>query len=300
MRGTRRPLEPRLAGNEQIILHSQGGFKDNLRSGWKLGHFYLTDRRLFFFVPMRILFETPLSKIVEIRLEKQRYVAGRVKDVIALGYRDGMLRTSKVWIIMPDLEVWRKKLFEMASLGVSEESLNRVMEELDPVSREIMAYLWGNRYATINELADLVAAPNHMHVLLKIRGTINPVAERITGNPLLVFERSKIDPDTGEKVLFSWWMVAPEEAGQREKEALLDIFDEGDHIQVVTELVGVAEQDVNINVTKDTLTISANRLGKTYYEEVVLPTEVDTKEYVRSYVNNVLVVKLQKLFKDLL
>ena len=160
MRGTRRHLESRLADDEQIILHSQGGYRNNIRSGWKLGHFYLTNRRLLFFVPSRIIFETPLSNIREIGIEKQRYIAGRIKDTIAIQYQSPITRRpSKAWIIMHDLESWRKELFEMTSHGVSEESLNSVMEELDPISREIVAYLWQNRHATINELADLIDAP---------------------------------------------------------------------------------------------------------------------------------------------
>lgn len=298
--GIKRAIEPSLAGDEQVILSSQGGYKDNMRSIWKLGRFYLTNQRLLFFVPSRIIFETPLADIKDIGVEEQRYIAGRIKDTISIQYHSPITRRpSKAWIIMHDLELWRKELFERASLRVSEESLNRVMEELDPVSTEIVAYLWRNRYATISKLADLVEAPNHMHVLLKIRDTINPVAESIIGNPLLVFERSKIDPDTGEKVLFSWWTTAPEETRQREKEALLDIFDEGDHIEVVAELMTVAEKDINISVTKDWLTISANRPDRSYHEEVALPAEIDFNKYTTTYSNNVLVIRLEKASQTL-
>lgn len=294
--GIRGATEPILASYEQLILCSQGGYKDNMRSIWKLGRFYLTNQRLLFFVPSRTIFETPLSNIREIRVEKQRYVAGRVKDVIAIGYQSPITRRpSRAWIIMNDLEDWRKELLERAQLTFDEESLNKVMEELDPVGREIVAYLWGNCHATIGELADLVSAPSHMHVLLKIRDDINPLAESVSGNPLLVFERSRIDPDTGEKVLFSWWMVAPEEARQREKKALLDVFDEGDHLEVIVELMGVATEDVSISVTEDRLTISANRQAKSYYEEVALPAKVNPNRYIRSYSNGVLVVRLEKL-----
>jgi len=296
--GIRRAVEPGLASDEQVILRSQGGYKDTMRSIWKLGRFYLTNHRLLFFVPSRIVFETPLGNIKEIRVEEQRYIAGRMKDAIAIGYRDGMLRTSKAWIIVPDLELWRKELFERAPLKLDQEAVNRVIEELDPVSREIVAYLWENRHATIGELADLVSAPSHMHILLKIRGDINPLAESVTGNPLLVFERSKIDPDNGEKVLFSWWMVAPEEARQKEKKVLLDVFDEGDHIAVVAELVGVAEEDVSIDVTNDALAISAKGQDRSYHEELALPAKVNPDTYAKSYSNDVLVVRLEKLSKE--
>ena len=43
------------------------------------------------------------------------------------------------------------------------------------------------------ELADLIHAPNHMHVLLVIRDTINPIAEKELGCPILSFEKQKTD-----------------------------------------------------------------------------------------------------------
>lgn len=299
-RGLRIATEPSLASDEQLILHSQGIYRESSRSGWKPAHFYLTDRRLIFFAVTRILFETPLNKIERISVEKQKTIVGKVKDVIEIGYHSPIARRpSTVWITMNDLERWRKELFDRAPLRLNEESINKVMEELDPVGREIVAYLWGNCHATIGELADLVSAPSHMHVLLKIRNDINPLAESVSGNPLLVFERSKIDPDTGEEVLFSWWMVAPREAKQREKKALLDVFDEGDYLEVVIEMVGVAEEAVSINVTKDILTISDNRRDASYHEEVALPAQVNPNGHTRFHSNDVLVIRLEKLVKGL-
>ena len=298
--GFRIATEPSLASDEQLILYSQGIYRESSRSGWKPAHFYLTDRRLLFYAVTRILFETSLGKIEGIRVEKQKTIVGKIKDVIEIGYRSHITqRPSRVWITMNDLESWRKELFERAPLRVSEESINSVMEGLNPVGRDIVAYLWQNRHATIRDLADLVSAPSHMHVLLEIRGSINPLAESVIGNPLLVFERFKVDPDTGEKILFSWWMVVPEAARQKEKKALLDVFDEGDHIEVVAEVAGIAQEDVSIKVTGERLTISANHPDKSYHEEVALPAKVDPNKYTRSHSNDVLVIRLEKLVKRL-
>ncbi|MFQ5827396.1 MAG: hypothetical protein ACE5IA_08580, partial [Dehalococcoidia bacterium] len=117
----RRALGPGLAADEQVILRSQGGYKDNVRPIWKLGTFYLTNQRLLLFVPTGILFETPLSNIQEVRVEEQRYIAGRMKEAIAIGYRNSAnQRHSKAWLVMPDLETWRQKIYE------------RTLLELDP------------------------------------------------------------------------------------------------------------------------------------------------------------------------
>lgn len=114
-------MEPRLANDEQIILHSQGGYKGNLRSGWKLGHFYLTNQRLVFATATSIKFETALGNIKGSKLEKQRYVAGGMKDVIAIQCRSSVnQRLSKAWLIMPNLNMWRQKIAELACLALLE------------------------------------------------------------------------------------------------------------------------------------------------------------------------------------
>ena len=43
-----------------------------------------------------------------------------------------------------------------------------------------------------------------MHILLRIKVIINHTVERTTGNPLLVFERPKVDYEFGERILFNW------------------------------------------------------------------------------------------------
>jgi len=290
-------LQPALAGDERIVLRSQGGYRDNPRSAWKLGRFYLTTERLIFSVPTRIPFQVALTDIEGIGVEQARFVLGRWKDVIAIRLRRPMLaKASNAWIIMRDLELWRKKLLEMTLHDIDEETLNRVMQELDPPCREIVAYLWETRHATIDELAELMGAPTHMDVLLKIREEINPAAERIAGGPILAFRRSRVDPVTGEKVLFSWWVVGPSGAPKEARSGVLvDIFDEGDRIDVIADLVGIREEDIVLCVDRDRLTLSARGPEETYQEEIVLPSEVRIDTVTKTYTNNVLAVSLEKI-----
>lgn len=296
MRVTRTLVEPRLAGDEQLILRSQGGYKENFRSAWRLGQFYLTSERLIFSVPAGILFQVALTEIESIDVEQARFALGKWKDVIAIGYwRPTTRAASKVQIIVRDLQLWRKKLFEMALLETHQETVDRVMQELDPQSREIVGYLWENRHATIDELAELIVAPAHMDVLLKIRAVINPTAERMTGSPLLAFQRSRVDPLTGEKVLYSWWVITPAQVADRARTGLLvDAFDEGDRISVVAELAGVREEDLVLIVARNTLTLHAEGPEGKYHEEIVLPAEVRVDSMTRTYTNNVLAVSLEK------
>jgi len=294
---TGRDLKPKLASDEHVIRHSQGGYKDSVLSIWKPGQFYLTNRRLIFSVPTHVIWEILLGNIKEISVERQRYIAGRVKDMLAIGYGNPInQRLSKTWIMVPELETWKKELYGRTLLKIDQEMLDSVLEQLDPQSQELVSYLWRNRHATIVELADLIDAPTHMDVLLRIKGVINPTAEKVIGCPLLVFERSRIDDETGETVLFSWWLIARTVTKEIDKrETRVELFDEGDRIDIVVDLTGVREEDIMLRIAEERVILSAQDGDDKYYEEIVLPSEVDLNEFTRTCHNNILALSLQKL-----
>lgn len=294
---TARALKPNLASDEHVILQSQGGYKDNVRPIWKLGRFHLTNRRLIFSVPTHVIWEVPLGDIRGISIEQQRYIAGRVKDMLAIRYQNPINhRLLKAWIIMPELETWRKELYGRTLLKIDQEMLDNVLEQLDPQSQEIVDYLWLNRHATIVELADLIDAPTHMDVLLRIKSVINPTAEKVIGSPLLVFERSRVDDETGEVVPFNWWLIARTVIKERGKRATrVDVFDEGDRIDIVADLTGIGEEDIKLSITGDRVVLSAGSEDEKYYEEIALPGEVDPDELMRTCHNNILALSLKKL-----
>ena len=93
----------------------------------------------------------------------------------------------------------------LAAIGGAQD-LEQVAVNLDPASAELIWYLWEHGHARIEELRQVVGAPSHMHVLTRIRETINPVARRLLGQQLLVFEPRRVDAWTGEVVPFSWWL----------------------------------------------------------------------------------------------
>ena len=290
----RKSKKPPLAEGEQIILREQGGYLNNSRAGWKLGHHYLTNKRLFFSQVDRIIFEAPFACITDITVDEKVFVLRR-KNVICVSYRRPKgEEISRIWIIMASLEAWRRKIGEMIAPPIDEETINDVVEELDPVSQEILWYLWQKGHGTIDELAELVSALTHMDVLLRIRDVINPAAEKIVGNPILSFERSKIDFETGEKILFSWWLIGRQ---QRKKELFLDIFDEEDHVDIIMELPGVQEKDVLLKIEKDKLAVTADTLDKKYDEKISLPAEVNPEQFTKKYNNSILEIKLEKVGK---
>jgi len=86
------------------------------------------------------------------------------------------------------------------------------------------------------------------------------------------------------------WMIS----AIKEREPIVDIFEEEDHVMVLTELPYVNEKDINIKVEKNALTISADNAQKNYVKKVMLPTPVRKDTVKSTYRNNILEVRLEK------
>jgi HSP20 family protein len=79
-----------------------------------------------------------------------------------------------------------------------------------------------------------------------------------------------------------------------ERQPLVDVFDEKDHVLVIAELPGVAEEHISTKVNGDILTLSATNGERKYYKEVILPEDVDADTLQRKYNNGVLEIKVSK------
>jgi len=160
-----------------------------------------------------------------------------------------------------------------ADLGISQEAgkgdLSLLLYTLYEKSREILWHLWWQGHARLDELVELIGAATDMEVLFRLREVINPAAERILGQPIVEFRESRVDPATGEKVLFSWWLELDERTtglkgrplARRRGGPLVDLFDEKDHIMIIAEL------SPSVRLTKEAETAYKNgilriRLGK--------------------------------------
>ena len=165
--------------------------------------------------------------------------------------------------------------------------MNQLMNMLDKKSVQILIYLLKERHAGIRKLADLIDASSDMEVLVKIREVINPKVQETMGWPLIIFEQSKLDPLTGQKITFSWWLNE-ELVDDVPNGKLLDFHDEKDTLRVVAS-IPLQEEDIEVEV-KDNFLIIA---GKNYYQEVLLTSAVEGT--VKKTVNNgVLEVVLKK------
>jgi HSP20 family protein len=78
------------------------------------------------------------------------------------------------------------------------------------------------------------------------------------------------------------------------REPMVDIFDEKDHILVIAELPGVAENEIKIEVVGDILNLTASDKDRKYAKEILLPGKVKPESMKTSYNNGILEITLEK------
>ena len=217
--------------------------------------------------------EAPIRDVEGVAPSRARDIAqarrDRVKEILAKAHGDGPER-------------------------IEDEHVAKVAQALDPASGEIIWYLWENRHAKIEELRELLGESSHMNVLTRIKEVINPGARKILSRPLLVFERSRIDYDTGENVLYSWWLGKEAERRPGQEGKLVDVFDEGDHVMVIMELAGVREEDIQVKVERDKVIVEADTPEHRCCEEVTLPSAVDAAHFTTRYHNSIFQARFEK------
>ena len=81
---------------------------------------------------------------------------------------------------------------------------------------------------------------------------------------------------------------------EAEREPIVDVFDEKDHILVVAELPGVDEGDIKKEIKGDILNLTAEKGDKKYKKEVLLPSTVEAEPISSTYKNGILEIKLKK------
>jgi len=81
---------------------------------------------------------------------------------------------------------------------------------------------------------------------------------------------------------------------KEEREPIVDVFDENDHILVVIELPGVKQGDMDIDVQGDILNISTPGSEKKYRKEILLPSKVEEVPISSAYKNGIVEIKLKK------
>ncbi len=80
---------------------------------------------------------------------------------------------------------------------------------------------------------------------------------------------------------------------QEVSEPLVDVIEESDHVLVLAEMPGVADEDIHLDLNGDILVLHAEKGSKKYHKEIVLPRSFDSKAMERSCRNGILEVKLK-------
>lgn len=300
----------KLLPGESIVLSGQGFFKNNSRSGWRPGNLALTNRRLVLHQPTRNLFSTPLDAINTVATEKKGFILKSV-DALSIGCANATDKSSeRVWIVVKDPVTWQKGIFSRTKLKVSEIDLEKVSSELDSSSRKILLYVWDNQHATLQALAKLIEAENHWDVLNLIRNKINRISEKMVGYPMLVFERSMIDPITNQKVLFSWWIIGAHESLPVQKghdripdfdqyiNPLIDIFEEKEHVIVLIEINGVQQEEILTGITDTKLKLHCNSKRIQFSEDLLLPCKVDAETIEKNIAHGIVEIRMKKVKVD--
>ncbi|GBD95493.1 MAG TPA: Hsp20/alpha crystallin family protein [Nitrospirae bacterium] len=107
-----------------------------------------------------------------------------------------------------------------------------------------------------------------------------------------------------------FWPGMPRMFEEIEPAPSVDIFEEGDNIVVKSDLPGMSKEDIEVDLTEDTITISGEKKKeekverKNYYRlerscgsfkrSFALPAEVETGKAKASFKNGVLEVKIPK------
>jgi len=78
------------------------------------------------------------------------------------------------------------------------------------------------------------------------------------------------------------------------REPMVDLFEEEDHVLVVAELPGVGQEDVQLEVHEDILSLSASKDDTKYRKEILLPRAFTREKMSYTCRNGVLRVRLTR------
>ena len=83
-------------------------------------------------------------------------------------------------------------------------------------------------------------------------------------------------------------------ASIKEREPIIDVFEDKNFINVMAELPGIEESNVKLGIENDVLTIRSDTSIRKYYKEVKLPTPVKKNRVETKFRNGILEIKLVK------
>jgi hypothetical protein len=286
---------PTFSPDEQLLLRGQAAFRSGPFGGWRLARAFLTDRRLILYRRPKILNQVSLQSIKDLSVERH-YCVLKVRETLRISYVPAASgRQIFLWFVIDGMRFWKEKIHQLSLLNVDKQTLRNLSLRLDADGRQVLWYLWERGHASVRELSALTGADDPMETLSLIRETINPAAGKLLGCPVLVFERSKVHPQTGETIPFHWWLVGRENRCAWNTEQFQDIFDEGEQIVVILGVRRVVLSDIRLDVEGNRLTVRSHRIGAAMRVRIPLPHSVASDGVAMRLKNGFLEVRLPKL-----
>ncbi len=77
------------------------------------------------------------------------------------------------------------------------------------------------------------------------------------------------------------------------REPFADVCHEGDELRIVVELPGVSKEDIDLQTTERSMTVSVDTESRKYHKALKLPAEVDPESAKAEYNNGILEVLLK-------
>lgn len=78
------------------------------------------------------------------------------------------------------------------------------------------------------------------------------------------------------------------------REPIVDVFEEKDHILIISELPGIDEKSIKLDLKKDILLLEAGGGNRKYSKEILLPAQIDFESRKMNFKNGILELKFNK------
>jgi HSP20 family protein len=112
--------------------------------------------------------------------------------------------------------------------------------------------------------------------------------------PLFINSKSLSNNNVSENVIY---IDKPVQKEKEINEIYLEIIETDISVSITIELIDVLENNIKLEITKNTVKIIAYKRMEKYYKEVYLPCDVDVKSAITVFRNGILDIELKKLNK---
>jgi HSP20 family protein len=91
--------------------------------------------------------------------------------------------------------------------------------------------------------------------------------------------------------------ISGERKIRKTREPLVEVNEEEDQIVLIAEMPGVNKEDIELNATNRSITISTEKIvsGRSYFKEIDLPAAINQDYAKARYTNGILEVRLKKI-----